>query len=438
MKNKILLLLILSITSINAQITIREQNIIEKPVFKPKQFDSLTNITTQKYPTDYKKYIGYQLFFLPKSKKYKSTYNSNNTENIIDFLITNDTVQIKKTGKIPFEQITLTKVFGNPSKLRGAALKQYNEAKKKYENIDKEKTNIYQPTFYHERTDKTRGTIYGKIGTVPDSLYGKYFTIIDIKGRPKGSKDFVKLDDIDFEIGSKWRSSLKIALRNESNNDILYWIVNRVQFIGEPFFLVPYFQKQRQVYLNQNIMLRHSDRINSRLQNLIDINTGETINIKYGEVWTCSDISFIETKDSYYLKCFYFLKNGDKEIKIDLESDLIQDYFMLETVFKQKELEKHRKEEEKRKNEIERQKKEEQKRIIFKKECIAKWGQKKGSFIADGKVLLGMNKEMCIAAWGNPISRNRTIVNGLISEQWVYGWGTYLYFDNGKLTAIQD
>ena len=38
----------------------------------------------------------------------------------------------------------------------------------------------------------------------------------------------------------------------------------------------------------------------------------------------------------------------------------------------------------------------------------------------------------------NPINRNRTIVSGLTSEQWVYGWGTYLYFDNGKLTAIQD
>ena len=45
---------------------------------------------------------------------------------------------------------------------------------------------------------------------------------------------------------------------------------------------------------------------------------------------------------------------------------------------------------------------------------------------------------MCIASWGNPININRTIVKGLTSEQWVYGWGTYLYFDNGVLSAIQD
>ena len=61
-----------------------------------------------------------------------------------------------------------------------------------------------------------------------------------------------------------------------------------------------------------------------------------------------------------------------------------------------------------------------------------------GGYIADGKVLLGMNKEMCIAAWGNPIDINRTILSRLTSEQWVYGWGTYLYFDNGVLSAIQD
>lgn len=428
-----------SINSINAQITLRENDVVERPVFKPKQFDSLTNIVMQKHPTDYKKYIGYKLFYLPKSKKYKTKYSSDNKERVIDFLFSNDTIQIEKEGKIPFEQITLTKIFGNPSELKGRALEQYNEKKKNYENIDKEKTNIYLPHFYHNKTDKTDGKIYGKIGTSPDSIYGKYFSILNIEGKePYGSKEFKKLDDIDIEGGRNWQLSLKITLRNEENQDVLYWIVDQARFIGSPFFLVPYFEKQRDIYLNQNVVLRYSDRTNTNLQNLIDVNTGETINIEYGEVWTCSDISFIESKDSYYLKCYYFLKKGGKEVKIGLESELLRGYFMLETEFKQQELEKQRKEEERKKEEEERQKKAEQERVIFKKECIAKWGQKMGGYIADGKVLLGMNKEMCISAWGNPINRNRTIVNGLTSEQWVYGWGTYLYFDNGKLTAIQD
>ena len=441
MKKNILLTvtLILGLTSLNAQITIRENDVVEKAIIKPKQFDSLSNITMQKHPVEYKKYIGYKLFYLPKSKNYKPQYSSDNKERIIDFLFSNDTIEIIKDGKIPFEQITLTKIYGDPKSLKGAGLEQYTERKKKYENIDKVQTNIYQPHFYHERTDKTDGTISGKIGTFPDSVYGKYFTIIDIKGKePYGSKEYKKLEDIDLEDGRDWQLSLKITLRNESNQDILYWIVEQARFIGNPFFLVPYFEKQRNKYLNQNLVLRYSDRTNTKLQNLIDVNTGATININYGEVWTCSDISFIDSKDSYYLNCFYFLKNGDREVKIELGSGLVNDYFMLETEFKQQELEKQKKEEQRLKEQQEREKQEQQERIKFRSECIAKWGQKMGSYIADGKVILGMNKEMCTAAWGSPIDINRTIVRGLTSEQWVYGWGTYLYFDNGVLRAIQD
>lgn len=109
---------------------------------------------------------------------------------------------------------------------------------------------------------------------------------------------------------------LKITLRNEENQDVLYWIVDQARFIGSPFFLVPYFEKQREIYLNQNVVLRCSDRTNTNLQNLIDVNTGETINIKYGEVWTCSDISFIESKDSYYLGCYFSLKMEIEKLKL--------------------------------------------------------------------------------------------------------------------------
>jgi len=59
----------LGLTSFNSQITIRENDVVERPVFKPKR--------------------------------------------MIDFLFSPDTVQIIKEGKIPFEEITLTKIYGN-------------------------------------------------------------------------------------------------------------------------------------------------------------------------------------------------------------------------------------------------------------------------------------------------------------------------------------
>jgi hypothetical protein len=433
-----IIILNLGILTLNAQITIRENEVVEKAIYKPQQFDSLTNIAMQKNPLDYKKYIGYKLFFLPKSKKYKPQYISNYDDKFINYLFTEDTVQIIKNGKIPFQETTLSKILDSKN-LTGASLNQYNEMKVKYEIIDKEKTNVYLPHFYYERTDNFDGKIYGKIGTLPDSVEGKYFTIIDIKGKePYRDNEYKKLEQIDIENDRNWQLSMKISLRDESNKDTLYWIIQQARFISAPFFLVPYFEKQKKMYLNQNIVLKYKDGTISKLENLIDVNTGATVSIKYGEVWTCSDISFVDTKDFYYLTGFYFLKNGDREVKIDIGSELISNYFMLEADFKKQELEKQKKEEERIREEQEREKKEREEKIKYRNECLAKWGQKMGSYIADNKVVLGMNKEMCTVAWGNPIEINRTIVRGLTSEQWVYGWGTYLYFDNGTLSAIQD
>lgn len=58
---------------------------------------------------------------------------------------------------------------------------------------------------------------------------------------------------------------------------------------------------------------------------------------------------------------------------------------------------------------------------------------------AQGSVYIGMSRDEAIyCGWGEPERVNRTIRASGTSEQWVYGVGTYLYFDNGRLTAIQD
>ena len=41
-------------------------------------------------------------------------------------------------------------------------------------------------------------------------------------------------------------------------------------------------------------------------------------------------------------------------------------------------------------------------------------------------------------SWGKPESINRTTNQYGVHEQWVYGGRNYLYFDNGKLTSIQN
>lgn len=73
-------------------------------------------------------------------------------------------------------------------------------------------------------------------------------------------------------------------------------------------------------------------------------------------------------------------------------------------------------------------------------EHIKKW-------IKEGWAVRGMNREQVIAAKGEPNDINRSVGNWGVHEQWIYGGycrvtktyttATYLYFENGILTAYQ-
>ena len=412
-------------SNLNAQITIRENNIIEKAVLKPRTFDSLSNISMQKRFIDYKQFIGYKLFFLPTSKKFKSDYVER-----INFLTTKNSKEIVKSGKIPFEEVHLYSRYTN-MKLKGIQLEQYEGWKKKYENIDKEETNIYEPQFYHSKTDPTDGKISGEIGTLLEKVEGKYFTILDIVIKPYSEKEYLKLEDIE-EDELEWRVAVKVTLKNNETNDTIQWNIKQAREINRhPFYLTSYFEKRQKLHLHKNLVAMKD------IENLIDVNTGEIVNIKKGQKWNCSEISFTDSKKSKYIMPFYFLKNGTNEINIDLE-EIDNEKFITEEEFNRIELEKKKKEEQKIKEEQERVKKEQENIKQHKNYCLNKFGQKLGSYIADNKVIIGMTKEMCETSWGMPIDINRTILRGLTHEQWVYGWATYLYFDNGILTTIQD
>lgn len=55
------------------------------------------------------------------------------------------------------------------------------------------------------------------------------------------------------------------------------------------------------------------------------------------------------------------------------------------------------------------------------------------------RVQVGMTSDTVVrCGWGRPSTINRTITAKVTTEQWVYGVGQYLYFTEGRLTAIQD
>lgn len=57
--------------------------------------------------------------------------------------------------------------------------------------------------------------------------------------------------------------------------------------------------------------------------------------------------------------------------------------------------------------------------------------------IAKRRVIVGMSSGEARQAWGEPQSINRTVSGRSVHEQWVYGIGSYLYIEDGRLTSYQ-
>jgi len=72
-------------------------------------------------------------------------------------------------------------------------------------------------------------------------------------------------------------------------------------------------------------------------------------------------------------------------------------------------------------------------RILF-----AKWGKRTLDAIAAEKVFVGMTTVQAKMSWGDPDKVNATTGSWGRHEQWVYGDSSYLYFENGKLTSMQN
>ena len=104
---------------INAQITIMDEEIQERIVSKPRTFDSLSNITYQKDPVQYKQYIGYKLYCLPMSNKYKCQ-EKDCTVRLKEFKYKSPREFVLPHN--PYAQTNEAKLFGDISKLKGTAL----------------------------------------------------------------------------------------------------------------------------------------------------------------------------------------------------------------------------------------------------------------------------------------------------------------------------
>ncbi|MFA6978766.1 MAG: hypothetical protein WC209_05530 [Ignavibacteriaceae bacterium] len=221
-----------------------------------------------------------------------------------------------------------------------------------------------------------------------DELAGKYFTVLEVIKHPKSA-----------ESEYLYSKKFYLKLQEKEKKDIVYYEYDSQYEYLFPFIDVGYFTKLKQTQIGKEYVVRGKNWLASGP--MTDMKTGKHVeNFEAGTKWKCVDIT-IEEK---YFSLSLVLEN-EKSEQIPLSIDNAN---RTNWVFEATQAE------------------------LYKK----KFGGENWRKILDGKVKIGMTKEMCELSWGKPQSVNETITSGKKNEQWVYA-DNYLYFDNGVLTAIQ-
>lgn len=430
-----------------AQITFREVKQKEAEPIRPGQFDSLSNLGYMKAKgraaiEHMLSYVGQEVVMMPASKQftYRKDYKKFIASNIY-----------KWAGRKP--------------------------------NMQDYQDPASSPFLGGKKSDFKHGVSYSEIE-------GRFFYVDQIYWTPSLKSYLHSISAV-----SEWTESstiyyFVIQLREKETGDIYFYKVNGngLNFseiakpkgseanpgLGMMCFFTSYIQKAKELFVNKNYVA-YDDWTGPT-----DIDTGDPVVIKKGSVWECSEVSLVEIEDNFFMTPAYILKNKatgqtimsklgrgiydgidkahagifptafmeegayrEMKEKERLEEQLAQEKAEAERLRIEKERElwaqaKLKKEQERVAEEKARQQKLNAQRAQFKKDMIAKYGEEIGNVIIEGRVRLGMTAEMCRASWGRPESINRTSVEGLVSEQWVYGGGNYLYFDNGILTSIQN
>lgn len=180
------------------------------------------------------------------------------------------------------------------------------------------------------------------------------------------------------------------------------------------FIIIGYFNKLKKSMVGRKFVNKYTDNYSFfNPGNIVyRLSDGSPLNeIPKNNVWTIADVSFVET-DNY------------AGLSYILTSDAIKDVFCRASVSDFTPYEEYVAQQQAIKD--------------WEKSIIKKYGSVNGKLIIDGRVKVGFTKQMCEDAWGKPDHINTTTGRYGVTEQWVYGSRSYLYFKNGKLTSIQN
>jgi hypothetical protein len=212
-------------------------------------------------------------------------------------------------------------------------------------------------------------------------LESKYFIVEDVLNDPK----------------SNYSEFAYLKLKVKETGESVYYKYNSKYKHAFPFLVLGYYEKQKNIFVNNDVMIRDFPKIEGANQKkTTDIDTGVEIEMVKGKYLKCIDV----TIDQKYFETALLLRN-DKGQKFLFP--LYSRYLNIQRILTKQEAEKYR----------------------------IKFGEKNWNAILNEEVIVGFTEEMTKVSWGKPDKINKSS-NG---DQWVYA-KRYLYFENGLFKSF--
>lgn len=408
MRTAFLLLFFCLTLSASGQFTIRDAS-STKPT--KLAYDSSVNFDNLKCTYNLQTLVGQEFYFVPVNPKYE--YGALSPDSTYGMFVSN--------VKTPINNIL-------PENARQAVQKEYSYIDLNDPTIKKRiseyrltlnlETNVYKPIARFRNN-------YISISTPPSGLGNKFFKILSFSDSAiKGYDEYC------------W---YKIVMQDE-NNEIVTWLMHSNSSQDFKIYIKGYTEKLKSKYINQTLYLKKESWNQKDFTNALDKKTYTYVPEKK---FTCVDMTFVLTDGVKYPDLAFILKSEDNiEIAVyparryrNDNSLAVSDFWNEKEYIAYKETEKKmqdsllakQKADEFRKRKAEKE---------FRNDLIKEYGKELGNLIADGKVRLGMTKDMCEAAWGWPSNKSKAAVGSNVVEIWFYSGDRWLKFVNNKLTQI--
>lgn len=406
-------------------------------------YDSLYNIhfafTDEiNYLKDFEKYIGQEIIFYDFGANLKDK-----AEGYINFeaeptIVGYDTIWLKRKKKVKPEHYSIDTIYSrkyNPTLFQNANIRDCSSIVA----ISRERLSGWD-----------RWKPFSGYATSVSDINNKKFTIVDFGSKNTGTE-------------------LHITLKGSDNNT-LFWVIDNFSLdiykwnnrgACWPVITQAFMDKMAQMYANQEFFFIRNNTIhqlsNEKLMDkTIVLNTeGKKCYLSTKMKYTFRDWAYVDIYGTYSVPCFLVEDTDENKFFIPFcrlpeyskySKDLVYEpakayderwAYLEDITFKPADIvyEEQRLEQQKR-EELQQQKALEtanRKAVLTKK-----YGSAIATLIIDEQVKVGMTSEMCRESWGEPSDVNRSTGPWGVHEQWVYYDYNYLYFENGKLTAIQN